>query len=284
MILVAGATGNVGSELVRALSAAGEKVRALSRHPHVHDEPPAGVEPVKGDLDQPETLDDALVGVDRVFTLAGFADMPGLMARMRAAGVRRAVLMTGGSAGLRRMDNAISRYMTLSENAVRESGMEWTFLRPRAFMSNSLRWRPQLDAGDVVRIPFSWRRTAFIDPYDIAAVAREALLNDGHAGRIHELTGPEALLPAEQVALLAAALGRDLRMEPMSNDDARADMEARMTPERVDAYFGFYVDNLIDESPVHPTVEEVTGRPPRHYREWAAEHAHRFADTWQRTA
>lgn len=276
MILVTGATGNVGSELVRALTTAGEKVRSLTRHPH-HSEVPAGVEPVIGDLNDPDSLDDVFTGVTKVFTLAGYADMPGLMARMREAGVGHVVLMTGGSAGIQRMDNAISRYMTLSEQAVRESGMDWTFLRPRAFMSNSLRWRPQLGEGDVVRLPFSWRRTAFVDPYDIAAVAAQALLTDEHAGHIHELTGPEALLPAEQVEILAPVLGRRLRFEPMSNEEARTDMESRMTKERVDAYFGFYVDNLIDESPVSSAVPDIVGRPARTYREWAEEHAPLFA-------
>lgn len=276
MILVAGATGNVGSALADQLTAAGHRIRTLTRN-HERTEHPLHERHIVADLNKPDTLDGVFEGVTRVFTLAGYDDMPALAATMRAQGVEHVVLMTGGSAGIQRMDNAISRYMTLSERAIRESGMTWTFLRPRAFMSNSLRWLPQLAAGDVVRVPFSWRRTAFIDPQDIAAVAAEALRNpDLHHGAIHELTGPDALLPEEQVAILARVLDRNLRFAPVPNDEARTEMESRLPRERVDAYFGFYVDNLIDESPVHTTVERVTGRPPVTYEDWATRNAERL--------
>ncbi len=276
MLLVTGATGNVGSALVDTLTAAGHRIRTLTRNPLAAD-PSGEVRHFIGDLNKPNSLDGAFTGVKAVFTLAGYDDMPALAATMRDQGVEHVVLMTGGSAGIRRMDNAISRYMTLSERAIRESGMTWTFLRPRAFMSNSLRWAPQLRAGNVVRVPFSWRRTAFIDPRDIAAVAAEALVSTEHRGKILELTGPDALLPEEQVEILGAALGRELRFEAVPNDEARAEMESRMPKERVDAYFGFYVDNLIDESVVFPTVAEATGRAPRDYASWATVNAHRLA-------
>lgn len=277
MILVAGATGNVGSALAEQLTAAGHRIRTLTRN-HEPAGHPNHERHIVADLNKPDTLDGAFEGVTRVFTLAGYDDMPALVAAMRAQGVEHVVLMTGGSAGIQRMDNAISRYMTLSERAVRESGMTWTFLRPRAFMSNSLRWTPQLAAGDVVRVPFSWRRTAFIDPHDIAAVAAEALRDpDRHHGAIHELTGPAALLPEEQVAILARVLDRDLHFAAVPNDEARREMESRLPQDRVDAYFGFYVDNLIDESPVHNTVEEITGTPAGTYEAWAKRNADRLA-------
>ncbi|MGW0660682.1 NAD(P)H-binding protein [Streptodolium elevatio] len=276
MLLVAGATGNVGSALVDILTAAGHRIRTLTRNP-LTTGPQDEIQHVIGDLNKPKSLDGAFTGVKAVFTLAGYDDMPALAATMRDQGVEHVVLMTGGSAGIQRMDNAISRYMTLSERAIRESGMTWTFLRPRAFMSNSLRWAPQLRAGNLVRVPFSWRRTAFIDPGDIAAVAARALVADEHRGAVLELTGPDAILPAEQVEILGAALGRKLRFEAVSNDEARIEMESRMPKERVDAYFGFYVDDLIDESVVFPAVGEVVGRPPRDYRTWAADNAHRLA-------
>ncbi|MFC4114501.1 NAD(P)H-binding protein [Nonomuraea zeae] len=275
MILVTGATGNVGSELVDALAGAGERVRALVRNPAA-GAPRPGAELAGGDLNRPESLSEALDGVRGLFLLPGYADMPGLLARARDAGVGRVVLLTSGSAALADMDNAVSRYMALSERAVRESGLPWTILRPRAFMSNVLRWLPQLEAGDVVRVPFAGVPLAAVDPYDIAAVAALALLEDGHEGRTHELTGPCALLPADQVAVLAKVLDRDLRCEGLTNAEARAEMEATMPVQYVDAFFRFYADGTLDESQVHPTVEEVTGRPPRTFEQWAHAHAGAF--------
>jgi uncharacterized protein YbjT (DUF2867 family) len=275
MILVTGATGNVGAELVTALAEAGEPVRALVRKPQDAVLPP-GVEPVVGDLNRPESLTDALAGARGLFLLPGYADLPGMLALARRAGVARVVLLSGGSAALEDMDNAVSRYMTVSERHVRESGVPWTFLRPRAFMSNALRWLPQLATGDVVRVPFAGVRAAVIDPFDIAAVAAQALLNDGHASQIYELTGPDSLLPADQVGVLATVLERDLRCEGLTNDEARAEMNAAMPAEYVDAFFSFYVDGTLDESQVLPTVREVTGQPPRTFEQWALAHADAF--------
>ncbi|PXY27296.1 NAD(P)H-binding protein [Prauserella muralis] len=275
MILVTGATGNVGSELARALAEAGVSARALTRDPAAATLP-RGVEAVAGDLNRPETLTGALEGVRGIFLLPGYEDMPGMLERARQAGVERVVLLSGGSAALQDMNNAVSRYMTLAERAVRESGLSWTFLRPRAFMSNALRWLPQLRTGDEVRVPFPEVPVAAIDPYDIAAVAAQALLTDGHDGQIHELTGPESLLPADQVAILAKALGRDLHFRGLTNAEARAEMSQDMPVEYVDAFFSFYVDGALDESTVHPTVREVTGREPRTFEQWARTHADEF--------
>ena len=228
-----------------------------------------------GDLDSPGGLTDALEGVEGVFLLSGYEDMPGMLARARDAGVRRIVLLSGGSAALADLDNAVSRYMTLSERAVRESGLDWTFLRPRAFMSNALRWLPQLRSGDTVRVQFPDVPAACIDPADIAAVAALALAG-GHEGVVHELTGPVAMRPAEQVAVLASVLGRDLRCVELSNDETRAELEASMPSEYVEAFWSFYAEGTLDEATVHPTVPEVTGRPARTFGQWAEAHADAF--------
>jgi uncharacterized protein YbjT (DUF2867 family) len=275
MYLVAGATGNVGGELVRALAEAGAEVRALSRDPS-RVTPPAGAQAVAGDLNRPETLAGPLKGVRGAFLLSGYADMPGLLAEIRRAGVDRVVLLSGTSALGGDMSNAVSRYMIVSEAAIRESGVPWTILRPAGFMSNALQWAPQLRAGDVVRAPFADVRVATIDPYDIAAVAAAALLSGGHDGGAYQLTGPEPLLPADRVAVLAEVLGRELRFEAQSNDEARAEMIAEMPAEYVDAFFSFFVEGTLDESKVLPTVEEILGRPPRTFGQWAVAHADAF--------
>jgi uncharacterized protein YbjT (DUF2867 family) len=274
VILVTGATGNVGSELVDALLETGEPVRALVRT--LERLMPAGVEAVLGDLNEPAGLDGALRGCRGLFLLAGYRDMPGLLARARAAGVERVVLLSGGAAVASDLDNPISRYMLASERAVRDSGLAWTILRPYAFMSNALRWIPQLRGGDVVRIPFADVPVAVIDPYDIARLAAIALASREHANHVHRLSGPETLLPADQVRVLGDVLGRDLHMEALSHAQARVEMEATTPPEYVRAFFSFYVHGTLDESRVLATVEQVTGIAPRTFATWARAHREQF--------
>jgi uncharacterized protein YbjT (DUF2867 family) len=276
MILVTGATGNVGRELVRALVSAGEDVRALIRRDSDRSRLPAGVDAVVGDLNRPEALSAALAGVRAVHLLSGYKDMPGLLAEARRAGVERVVLQSSSAVPGGDMTNAVARYHILSEAAVRESGLPWTFLQPNSFMSNTLQWIPQLKAGNVVVAPFPSVRVATIDPYDVAAVSAEALTSGGHEGRSYRLSGPESLLPADRVAILANALGRDLRFEAQSDADARAEMSDTMPAEYVDAFFNFFADGKLDESQVLPTVQEVTGRQPRSFERWAITHADAF--------
>jgi uncharacterized protein YbjT (DUF2867 family) len=275
-ILVTGATGHVGSELVRLLAAGGTPVRAL-----IHDEArraalPAGLEGVVGDLNRPDTLIPALDGVGAVHLLSGYAGLPDALERMRTAGVERVTLLSSSAVPGGDTTNAVARYHIESEAAIRASGLAWTFLQPNGFMSNALEWADQLKRGDVVRAPFANVRTAAIDPHDIAAVAATALTTGRHDGRSLRLSGPEALLLADRLAILARVLGRDLRFEAQPDAEARAQMSATMPAEYVDAFFSFFVDGTLDESEVLPTVEEVTGRPPRTFARWAEEHAGAF--------
>ncbi len=275
MYLVCGSRGNIGAELVRALAGAGEPVRALTRSGGLPDAPD-GVEVVHGDLDRPETLSKALVGVSGMFLLPGYQDMPGVLAEVRRAGAERVVLLSGSSAAGGDESNAVSAYMIRSERAVRESGLPATFLRPFGFMSNTLRWLPELQAGDVVSEPFADVAIGVIDPYDIAAVAAAALRSDAHEGQAYLLSGPDVLLPGERLAMLGAALGRDLRLEALSRDEARRRMSGQMPPEYVEAMFSFYADGTLDESRVVLTIEQVLGRPPRPFSAWVSAHADEF--------
>jgi uncharacterized protein YbjT (DUF2867 family) len=160
--------------------------------------------------------------------------------------------------------------------AIRASGLGWTFVQPNGFMSNALEWAEPLRHGDVVKAPFAGVRTAQIDPFDIAAVAARALTTGELDGRSLRLSGPESLLAADRIVVLGSVLGRDLRVEPQSDEDTRAEITARMPAEYVDAFFAFFVDGTLDESVVLPTVEEVLGRPPRTVRAWAEAHADAF--------
>jgi uncharacterized protein YbjT (DUF2867 family) len=277
MIFVTGATGNVGRELVRVLADAGEPVLALIRRDADRSRLPDGVEGLVGDLDRPEALAPGLSGVRAAHLLAGYADMPGLLAALRDGGVERVTLQSSSAVPAGDMTNAVARYHILAEQAVRDAGVAWTFIQPNSFMTNALRWLPQLQAGDTIRLPFANVPIAAIDPADIAAVAAAALTTDRHEGRSYRVSGPESLLLAEQVAILAKVLDRDLRFEAQSDDEARAEMSASMPAEYVDAFFSFFVDGTIDESTVLPTVEEVLGRPPRRFEDWARAHADEFA-------
>jgi uncharacterized protein YbjT (DUF2867 family) len=275
MILVTGATGTVGGEVVDALVEQKEPVRALARTPQSSGLPD-GVEVVEGDLDRPETLAAALHGARGVFLLAGFSDMAGVLDQIATADVGRVVLLSSGAVVGGEESNAVTRYNMESEAAVRGSGVPWTILRPSGFMANALRWLPQLREGDVVRAPFADVPIAAIDPADIGAVAAATLTGPGHDGAAYRLTGPEPLRPAEQVAVLAEVLDRDLRFEGQTDDEARAEMTGAMPEAYVDAFFRYYVDGTYDDSRVHPTVVELLGRPPRTFRQWAVEHAEAF--------
>lgn len=245
------------------LTASGEKVREFSRS-------------TAGDLNDPLSVASQLDGVRAVFLLPGYDNMPETLGRIREAGVERVVLLSSSSVPGGDLSNAVARYMIESEVEVRESGLPWTFLRPVGFMSNTLRWRPQLRDGDTVRDAFGKVRVANIDPYDIAAVAALALTSGDHEGQAYALSGPESLLPGDRIRVLGEVLGRELRFDGFSDDEARAEMSAQMPQEYVDAFFSFYADGTLDESPVLPTVRDLTGSEPRTFRQWAVAHADAF--------
>jgi uncharacterized protein YbjT (DUF2867 family) len=271
MFFVTGATGNAGSAVVQALVSDGHQVRALVRDDRAAGLP-AGVEPVVGDLNDPRTFAGALEGVRGIFLLSGYDRLSELLAEIRRSGVERIVVLSNSAAPGGDLSNAVARYHILTERAVGESGVPWAFLQPNSFMTNTLQWIPQLRQGDLIRAPFGDVAIATIDPADIAAVAVKALEGGELEGRSLRLSGPEALYPADRARLLGAALGRDLRFEGQSNEEARTEMSTAMPPEYVDAFFSFFVDGTIDETTVLPTVREILGREPRSFAQWVASH------------
>ena len=274
MILVTGATGNVGSELVTQLMERGHSVRALTRRGG--GKLPTTVETVTGDLNDPAALTDAFRGVSGVFLLGGYRDMPGVLKEISDAGVERVVLLTSRSVEGGNPSNAIVSMWLESEAAVRASSVNWTILHPGGFMSNALRWAPQIISGGLVRVAFGDVPVAVIDPYDLAAVACEALVTDEHSFRTYPISGPESMTPRDQVAILSKVLGRDIAFESQPNDEARAEMAKSMPAPMVDAFVRFFADGEFDDTAVAPTVREVTGRDPRSFEEWARLHASSF--------
>ncbi|KZB81553.1 NAD(P)H-binding protein [Amycolatopsis regifaucium] len=273
MILVTGASGNVGSELTGILARDGHPVRALVRTPRPL---PDGVEGVPGDLNDPASLKPALEGVRAVFLLGGYDDMPGALAAMRDAGVEQVTLLSSRSVVGGHEDNAVAGMHMAAEASVRASELAWTFLRASGFMSNTLQWIPQLKEGDVVREPFANVPVATIDPYDIAAVAAESLTMPGHEGRAYAITGPEALRPADRLRVLGELLGRELRLSPLSNAEARVTMSAEMSEKYVDAFFRFFTGGEFDDSEVTSAVRDLTGRDARPFADWARAHLAAF--------
>ena len=272
MILVTGATGNVGRALVDTLAADGHRVRAIARTPD-RAALPASVDVVQADLSAPETVSGALAGVDKLFLLGAFSTTGDVLDRARQAGVGHVVLLTSRCVIGGAPDNAVTRMWLDAESAVERSELPWTILHPSGFHSNALRWLPQLRQGDAVRAPWPDVPIASIDPADIAAVAATVLVDGGYEGAALELSGPEALTPGDMVGTLAEVLRRPLRYEPLADADARRAMAADTPPEVVDALFRFFSDGEFDDAGIVDTVLEVTGRRARTFRRWAEDHA-----------
>ena len=275
MILVTGATGTVGRNVVDHLLEAHAEVRPVSRHPE-RAALPAGPAAVRGDLAEPDSLRTALQGVDRVFLFPAAAPLDRFLDLARDAGVRHVVLLSS-SAAADGEPSAIGRSHQVHERAVAASGLPWTFLRPGAFMANDLMWAPTVRGDGVVRAPYVQAATAPIDERDIAAVAVRALLDeDPHAGRAYQLTGPESLTVADRVQILGTVLGRPLRLVELDPAQARELMAARMPASVVDAVLGLMA-RAGSSAPVSPGVEQVTGRPPHTYAEWVTHNAAAWA-------
>ncbi|MGY2023846.1 NAD(P)H-binding protein [Nocardia gipuzkoensis] len=267
--LVTGATGNTGRHVVGELVRRGERVRALTRNPTAAARIlPPDVELVAGTHTAPRMLDAALEGVNRlhVTVTAGLAEAgPELVRRAVAAGVRRITVVWGGADGP-------------AEQAVADSGVEWTRLEPQEFMSNTLTWVESIRAEGVVREPYDFP-SALVHEADIAAVAAVALLDDGHSGRAYNLTGPQSLTPRERIEILCPAVGRDIAFVPITHEQAIDRLVATGVP-RADAEYviGWYAAPSEDSTTVVDTVERITGRPARTFSQWVAEHAERFRE------
>lgn len=273
MILISGATGNVGGELLRQLRAEGVAVRALTRDP-ARAGFPAGVDVAEGDFVTPQSLAKALSGVEALFLMMS-GNEAAVLEEAARAGVRRIVLLSTMAVETR-PDSFIGKVHQEAESAVEKSGLEWTFLRPGQFASNTRSWAAQLAAGDVVRTPYAQVALPAVHSGDIAAVARTALTQDGHAGAAYALTGPAPITPVEQVAAIGEAIGRKLRHEEITPERAQEAMAAHMSAEIVAATLEFLGSPTVAETQALPTVETVTGKPARTFAEWARDNADSF--------
>ncbi|GLW14653.1 NmrA family transcriptional regulator [Streptomyces sp. NBRC 13847] len=278
MIVVTGATGNIGRPLTKALAEAGRQVTAVSRHTAAV---PNGVRHVAADLSEPASLKPTLAGAEALFLLlsgdlhAAGASPADLVAQAAAAGVRRVVLLS--TLGVVTRPFGPTRIaMRALEDALRESGLEWAILRPGGFASNALWWAESVRTQRVVAAPFGDVGVPIIDPADIAAVAAACLLDDRHAGGVYELTGPEVITPRQQSEAIAAALGTPVRFHELTRHEAKAAMAQSMPAELADDTLDILGAPIPAELRVSPDVQKVLGRAPRPFADWAARNVAAF--------
>jgi uncharacterized protein YbjT (DUF2867 family) len=285
-ILVTGATGNVGRQVVSQLLATGARVRAMARSPESAGLP-RQVEVVRGDLTAPTTLDRCLDGVDAVFLVwcAPVTAVAPALARI-AKHARRIVFLSNLTVrdGIEEQAYPVTTLHAGIERLIEASGVRWTFLRPGAFAANArIWWAPQVRAGNVVRWPYPGAVTSPIHERDIAAVAVRALCDDGHAGAKYILTGPQSLTQRDQVRIIGDAIGRPLRFEEIPPETARREMAIMMPASIADMLLDAWQNVEYAGSaavgrpaPVTSTVAEITGAPARSFHDWAIDHAAEF--------
>lgn len=278
MILVTGATGNVGREVVDLLLAEGRKVAAVTRNPGGSGLP-AEAQVVAGDPSRPSTLVSAMSGVEAILiSPRAVGSAAGELLSMAAEqGVDRVVVLSAATVehpvGLPRF---IEQFKAV-ETAATESGLRWTFLRSTDYAANALSWAPQLHTGDVVRGAYGKAATSTVHELDVAAVAARALVDPEHAGRAYLLTGPQSLTQYDKVRIIGEAIGRELSFVELAPEQVRQGLLAQGYPEEIpDRLLGSLADYALHPGPTSDAVERVLGRPALAFADWAIEYAQAF--------
>ncbi|MGR4879559.1 NAD(P)H-binding protein [Streptomyces sp. LARHCF249] len=276
MILVTGATGNIGSALVKELQACGAgPLRGLTRNA-AEAAFPDGVEVVEGDFGKPASLKHAMEGVRSLFLVSRLGSDADILEVARKAGVEHVVLVSSITVQTHPHLGPAAENLTV-EQLLKESGMAWTILRPTQFASNARMWAAAIRQHETVRAPYADTALPTIHPADMASVARAALTEPGHQGATYALTGPEPVSARQQVQAIAAALGREIPFAEISRQEARAQMAAVFGAEAADAVLDVTGGDVNDELlTVRDTVSQVTGMPARPFRQWASENATAF--------
>jgi uncharacterized protein YbjT (DUF2867 family) len=279
-ILVTGATGNIGRRLVSQLLARGDaRVRAIVRNPD-SARLPAGVEVVRGDLTVPESLDGCLNGIDAAFLMwqAPDTNVAATVERITKR-AKRIVFLSNLNVrdGMEQQDNVISALHAKIERLIIASGGSSTFLRPGIFSSNAaFWWAAQIRASDVVRWPYADIRTSPIDERDIAAVALHALCEDGHAAAKYILTGPESLSFRDELRVIGEVIGRELRYEELTPEEARRDMVKIMPPMIADMLLNAFAVLAVTPQVITSAVMDITGSPAHSFHDWVVHNAAQF--------
>jgi uncharacterized protein YbjT (DUF2867 family) len=281
MILITGATGNIGRALATDLDARAATFRILTRDPARAVGMPQRAQRVVGDLGQAATLAPAFAGVEKLFLLT-----PGItvdhaaaaVAAAKAAEVRHVVLLSAFTV-LGDPMPAMGHWHHAREEIVRASGIPSTLLRPGGFMTNALDWAPAIREGGPVIDPTGPGRYAPIDPLDIAAVAALVLTEDGHQGEAYVLTGEETFTVAEQVAIIGRSIGREIEVREAASaaEAVRSRFPNGAAQQLADAIIeGFALMRGNTVGFRTDTLERLLGRKPRTFADWCARNAHAF--------
>lgn len=280
MYLVIGSTGNVGGEAVNLLLEQGCKVRALVRDASRAGGLPAGIEIAVGDLGDAASLVAATKGVDGVFFMQVAPDQKqaqDMVDACNANGVRRLVALSSIGTVLEPLP-IIGGMIAARDQVLRRSGLDVTFLRSNALMSNALWWQKSIQEEGRVVDASDPGKTVPVDPYDVARVGVLALTQDGHAGKGYILNGPEALTAREQVDILAHATARRIEFVAVSPEE----LERRSVADGAPAQMAAALRNLNElfragrAGVVADDIRNLTGVAPRSFRAWCEAHADAF--------
>lgn len=276
LILVTGATGNIGSTLLQELQAFGAgPLRGLTRD-IARAAFPEGVEAVAGDFADTASLKPALEGVRSLFLVSRIGSDAEIIEAARRAGVKHVVLVSSITVQTHPHLGPAGENLTV-EQLLKESGMTWTILRPTQFASNTLWWAGTIREQETVRVPYADIGLPTIHPADIASVARVALTESGHEGRTYALTGPERITARRQIETIATVLGREVPFAEISRQEAHRQMAVFLGDEAADAVLDLTGGDVNDELlTVHDTVPQIIGAPARTFRQWASENATAF--------
>ena len=283
-ILVMGATGNVGSQVVKQLADTGANVRAAVRSPRKAESLKSErVSLTEFDTDKPETIEAAFQGVDKVFLLTPLVPnmvelSANLVAAAKKAGVKHIIKSSGMGAEVE-PGITLTRWHREAEKAIEASGIAFTFVRPNGFMQNYANFNgATIKTQNAFYLPVGDGKVSYIDTRDIAAVAVAALTQDGHEGKAYEVTGLEAISNQEIAEIISQVVGRKINYVDVPEDAARSEMKQSgmpdvlidMTMELYELYKAGYA------SDVTPTVEQVTGKKPISFVQFANDYAEAF--------
>ncbi|MGH8127692.1 MAG: SDR family oxidoreductase [Gammaproteobacteria bacterium] len=284
MILITGATGNIGTELVKLFVARHTPVRAMVRDSGQADAISfSGVEVVEGDFDAPETLFDALDGVERAFLLTPSSENAetqqlSFVDAARRSGVKYIVKQSQLGADLDSSARFL-RYHAAVEQSLQSSGMAYTFLRPNLFMQGLLNFKPTIAAENAFYAAAGGGKVSVVDTRDIAEVALAALTESGHERESYDITGPQALSHAEMAAQLSTALRRQVTFVDVAPEAMREALLGLGFPVwQADGLVEEYALWSQDEAAfVSSDVKKVTGKAPRSFEEFAQDYTSEFS-------
>ncbi|MFF7369597.1 NAD(P)H-binding protein [Streptomyces tricolor] len=279
-IVLTGATGQIAPLVARHLDAR-HRITLTSRTAPAAAHR-AGVRHVACDYDDPGSLLDAFRGADALFVVTNDPTRPGhdrnIVRAAIEAGVGHIVKLSAAAVHDGRAHDLITRWQRANEERIRDSGIPWTMIQPRSFMSHALAWAPDIRRDGVVHALHPHSRNACIAPEDIAQVSARVLGDGGHHFQSYQLTGPQPLSAHEQCAVLSELLGRRLVCRELSRQEAHARYARRYSPAMADALLAGAERQLAGaKAGTTDTVERLTGRPATTFAEWAAGHLDRFA-------